>query len=46
MVGGHGTNADVINTATTFKAGLTLVGRWTKVDLGAGSVIMYLADAR
>ena len=46
VVGGHGTNADVINTATTFKAGLTLVGRWTKVDLGAGSVIMYLADAR
>ena len=46
VVGGHGTNADVIGVSTTFKAGLTLVGRWTKVDLGAGSVVMYLADAR
>ena len=41
VVGGHGTNADVIGVSTTFKAGLTLVGRWTKVDLGAGSVVMY-----
>ena len=46
VVGGHGTNADVIGVSTTFKAGLTLVGRWTKVDLGAGSVVMYLEDAR
>ena len=45
VVGGHGTNADVIATATTFKAGLTLVGRFTTVELGAGSVIMYLGEA-
>ena len=42
----HGTNADAIGTSTTFKAGLNLVGRWTAVTLGAGSVIMYLADVR
>jgi hypothetical protein len=46
VVGANGTNADPIATATTFKAGISLVGRWTKVDLGAGSVLLYLADAR
>ena len=45
VVGGHGTNADVIPTATTFKAGITLVGRFTTVELGAGSVVMYLGEA-
>jgi len=45
-VAAHGTNADALGTGVTFKTGLTLVGRWTKVDLGAGSVILYLADVR
>jgi len=45
VVGANGAFADVIATATTFKAGLTLVGRWTAVTLGAGSVIMYLGTA-
>jgi hypothetical protein len=45
VVGANGTNADAIGTGTTWKAGLTLVGRWTKVELGAGSVIMYLGTA-
>ena len=42
----NGANADAINTATTFKAGINIVGRFTAVTLGAGSVIMYLADVR
>ena len=37
--------AEAIGTSTTFKAGLTLVGRFSAVTLGAGSVIMYLAEA-
>jgi|TARA_R100000081_G_C4752673_1_gene135280 hypothetical protein len=42
---GNGVNAEAIGTSTTFKAGLTLVGRFSAVTLGAGSVIMYLAEA-
>ena len=34
-----------IGTSTTFPVGITLYGRWTTVDLGAGSVILYLADS-
>ena len=45
-VAAHGTNADAVGTSATWKTGLTLVGRWTKVDLGAGSVVLYLADVR
>ena len=45
VVGANGTNAEPIDTATTFKAGITLVGRWTAVTLGAGSVVMYLGTA-
>ena len=44
VVAAHGTNADAIGTSTTFQAGITLYGRWTAVDLGAGSVVLYLAD--
>ena len=44
VVGQHGTNPDVIATTTTFPAGVTLYGRWTAVTLGAGNVVMYMAD--
>jgi hypothetical protein len=43
-VAANGTNADAINTATTWKAGITIYGRWTSVDLGAGAVIVYYSD--
>ncbi len=45
VVGANGTNADAIGTSTTFPVGITLYGRWTTVDLGAGSVVLYLADS-
>ena len=47
VVGQHGGGAggpDAIATTTTFPAGVTLYGRWTAVTLGAGSVVMYMAD--
>lgn len=44
VVGQHGTNPDVIATTKTFPAGITLYGRWTAVTLGAGNVVMYMAD--
>jgi len=44
VVGQHGTGADVIASSQTFPAGVTIYGRWTNVKLGAGVVIMYMAD--
>ena len=44
VVGQHGTNAEPIDTSTTFPAGVTLYGRWTAVTLGAGNIVIYLAD--
>jgi len=39
--GGGGLQVDVSNT---FPAGLTIYGRWTEVDLAAGSIIAYIGD--
>lgn len=37
---GNGTN---LSTTLLFPAGLTIYGKWDKVDLGAGQVIVYFA---
>ena len=47
-VEGNGTNAVAIasgNSGTEFAAGKVLYGRWSAVDLNAGSVIMYFGQA-
>ena len=40
----NGTNADVIPASETFPAGVTLYGRWTKVQIDAGAVLLYFGQ--
>ena len=37
----NGTNADPVNETDGFPAGVTIYGRWTKVDIDQGKVILY-----
>ena len=37
-----GKTGDIVDTGTTFVAGLVLYGRWTTVDLSTGVVNLYL----
>ena len=39
-----GITGDIVQTTTTFVAGLVLYGRWTTVDLGSGVVNLYLGN--
>ncbi len=32
----------VIDNSNTFPAGITIFGRWTKIDIDSGSVVAYL----
>ena len=41
QVGMNGTDADPIDAADDFPAGITIYGRWTKVDIDQGKVILY-----
>ena len=43
-VGANGTNADDLPASETFPAGVTIYGRWTKVQIDAGAVIMYFGN--
>ena len=40
---GAGDNGDDLATSFVFPAGLTIYGKWDKVDLGAGNAICYFA---
>jgi len=40
-VGMNGTGADPVGTADDFPTGITIYGRWTKVDIDQGKVILY-----
>jgi hypothetical protein len=40
---GASDNGDDLETTKTFPAGVTIYGKWDKVDLGAGDVICYFA---
>tara|TARA_R100000458_G_C8121650_1_gene140289 strand:+ start:122 stop:493 length:372 start_codon:yes stop_codon:yes gene_type:complete len=40
---GASDNGDDLATAYTFPAGLTIYGKWDKVDLGGGNAICYFA---
>tara|TARA_R110000765_G_scaffold412525_1_gene512182 strand:- start:387 stop:746 length:360 start_codon:yes stop_codon:yes gene_type:complete len=44
VVAANGTNADAIPASETFPAGVTIYGRWTKVQIDAGAVIMYFGN--
>ena len=37
----NGTNSDTVPTAELFPAGITMYGRWSKVELSQGAVILY-----
>lgn len=37
----NGTNANPVGTGDDFPAGVTIYGRWTKVDIDQGKVILY-----
>ena len=37
-----GTGGDVVDVSNTFPAGLTIFGRWTSINLGAGAIIAYI----
>ena len=41
-VAGNGTNSDAVPATETFPAGTTLFGRWSKVQIDAGAVVLYL----
>jgi hypothetical protein len=41
QVTANGTNADVVPVTELFPAGITMYGRWNKVHLNQGAVIMY-----
>jgi len=41
QVGMNGTNADPVNALDDFPTGVTIYGRWTKVDIDQGKVILY-----
>tara|TARA_R110002167_G_scaffold180127_4_gene380274 strand:- start:1517 stop:1855 length:339 start_codon:yes stop_codon:yes gene_type:complete len=41
-IGTTGAMGSAIDTSNTFSAGLTIFGRWSKIDLSAGAVIAYL----
>ena len=43
-VGANGTNADDFPASETLPVGVTIYGRWTKVNIDAGAVIMYFGD--
>jgi hypothetical protein len=40
----NGTNADNVTDADLFPVGTTIFGRWDKITLAAGDVILYFAD--
>ena len=39
-----GTGGDQINVNNTFPKGITIFGRWTEIDVGAGMVIAYIGE--
>ena len=39
-----GGGGQVVDVSNTFPAGLTIYGRWTEVDLAAGTIIAYIGD--
>ncbi len=41
QVGMNGTNSDPIDAGDDFPTGVTIYGRWTKVDIDQGRVILY-----
>ena len=41
QVGMNGTNSDPVNAADDFPTGMTIYGRWTKVNIDQGKIILY-----
>jgi hypothetical protein len=39
-----GTGGDQIDVNDVFPAGVTIYGRWSAIDLGAGMIIAYIGD--
>jgi hypothetical protein len=39
-----GTGGDQIDVNDTFPKGVTIFGRWTEIDVGAGMIIAYIGD--
>lgn len=43
-VDANGAGSQVVPTDETFPAGITIYGRWTKVELSQGAAILYYGD--